>query len=183
MSNNKPLESKLVELWQQKENLSIKMRCEPDLRLKRKIELEKATIHKQISELQQKVDVEKDNEAIEQINKMLKDNILLIHVECNKYRIQPKETVEITFKPCSHKKKLKLAELLRAYTTFEARNVPESNNRLLQRWEREIKHGQTFFVTFNCNQCKKEKHKLKITWGRRNDKPVGKAIVIVRMLQ
>ena len=176
------LEQKLAELHHKKDDVSIRMRAEPDLRVKRKIEIEKGAVQKQIIEVRQKVEDAKNKEAMRELDHLLEENILFLYVECNKARIKASKYVKIPFS-CGHKKQVLLRELLRAFQTHGAKLVPEHDIALYERWKRVLEHNESYNVLFKCKQCRKEKDSLKSKFGRRNDKPIGHANIIVRTLR
>jgi hypothetical protein len=158
------------------------MRAQTDLRDRKRFEIKKGTIAVEKTRLKEKLDVEIDRLSLSEIDQMLKDQILMIHVEVNGAKIQAHEYIEIKHN-CGHKKKMLLREVIRQFTIINAKHVPERDYYLLQRWLRVINQGESFTAHFNCQECRDERNSLKAKFGRRDDKPIGHAHVTVRMLQ
>jgi hypothetical protein len=176
------LKEKLSLLYEKEQDLSIKLRAEPDMRLKREIEVEKSAVNTKITHLRNQIETECDRVALKEIDKLLEQNNLYLCVEVNRTKIVPHKEVEIKYN-CGHTARMLLRELIRSYSHHEGKNKPERNHYLLQRWERVLKHNEIFNVNFSCEECKKEKQSLKAKFGRLDVRPIGHARVTVRRLQ
>jgi hypothetical protein len=168
----------LTELQQQEHDKTISMRTTSDLREKRKIEAERNILHKRIQKLETKIQDVKEKEALEELNKLLIENRYLIFLSVNGSKIEIPTDLkpEITFQPCEHKQKIFIGELLRN------RDFP-SNQRLLDMWKRLLSEDITTSLMLNCETCRKEKESKLVQWGIREDKPNGRANLVLRRLQ
>jgi hypothetical protein len=182
MSDKTELQQKLAQLNLEEQDISIRMRAQTDFREKKRIEMEKGALAVEKTRLKEKLDAEIDRLSLSEIDQMLKDQILMIHVEVNGAKIQAHEYIEIKYN-CAHKEKILLREVIRHNAVMGSTRTPERNYFLLQRWLRILNDGDSYTVHFNCQECRDERNSLKAKFGRRNDKPVGHATVTVRMLQ
>jgi len=181
MGAEKPMsqiEKEIANLYTQDQELTISMRVTRDLREKRKIESARNILRKRIQELETKIQDVKEKEALEDLNKLLIEHRYLIFLSVNGARIEIPTNlqVELTFQPCKHKTKVYIAELLRN---------PQfpSNTNLLDHWQRVLNNDITTTMMLNCSECQKQKQSKLVQWGIQQEKPNGRANIILRRLQ
>jgi len=176
------LENNLKELWKEEEDITIKLRCEKDLRQKRRLELEKGKLYVQIQNLQGEKEKIEDIQATPKTDSLIRENSSIIVIEVNKRIIPTTEKVKIPFS-CGHMQEFILREILRKYNYVGNTHEPERNRFLLQRWKMVIEQNDSFTREFHCEQCKKHIQKLKAKDTHRNNLVIGNAIVKIRRLQ
>jgi hypothetical protein len=172
------IEKEINELNQKEQDMTISMRTTKDLRQKRKIEADRNIIRLKIQELETKLNETNEEKAKEELNKLLIENRYLIFLSVNGSKIEIPTDLkpEIKYQPCGHKQKIHIAELLRN---------PQfpSNVNLLTHWQQVLNNDITTTMMLNCEECRKQKQSKLTQWGLREDKPNGRANIILRKLQ
>jgi len=172
------IEKSLSELYQKDQDLTISLRITPDLREKRKIEAERNLLRKEIQQLEAKLEAEREKQAEQQLKTLLEENRVFIFVSVNGVKIEIPSDLkpEIKYQPCGHKQKIFIGELLRN---------PQfpSNVNLLTHWQRVLNNDITTTMMLNCTECQKQKQSKLVQWGLREDKPNGRANLVLRRLQ
>jgi len=183
---NNELEKRLIELNQKESDLAIRAHTENDLRVKRVLQNEKGKIYKEIMEIRDKLDEQKNKEALPQTDAVIKENQQTFYLGMNGVRIQIPENLELEleFLPCKHRKKMPLREILRMFDYHNDRNFPEANTYLLQRWQGIFQRNETYHPAFSCEQCKREADDLLTKMHiRKGNAIVGVCRLVVRTLQ
>jgi hypothetical protein len=180
------LEKQLRDLNEKHWNLTLDLHAERHPRKKEKIQEQKDFVYKQIQELKEKIEEQKNKEALPQTDAVIKENRQTFYLGMNGVRIPIPENLELELKyePCGHKKKMPLREILRKFDYHNDRNFPEPNTYLLQRWEGVFQRNETYHPAFNCEQCRKEADDLLTKMHiRKGNAVVGVCRLVVRTLQ
>jgi hypothetical protein len=172
------LEKQLANLYMQENDLKSRIMAETHFPTKRNLMEQKAKLYERIQQIERKLDEIKEENAKEELNKLLIEHHRLIFLSVNGVKIEIPTDLkpEIKYQPCGHKQKIHIAELLRN---------PQfpSNTNLLDHWQRTLKEDVTISTMLLCPQCRKEKESPLVQWGLRSEKPSGRANIVLRRLQ
>jgi hypothetical protein len=173
------IEKELSSLYQQENDLKSRIMAETHLPTKRQLMEQKSKIWLQIRKLEFKIEQQREKQANETLESLLKQQKPFIFVSSNGRKLEIPENlqVELTFEPCHHKSKIFIGELLRNP------NYPQNIN-LLQTWQRLLSEDSIITTMVNCETCRKERASLKAKLGLwQPEKPLGRANIVLRRLQ
>jgi hypothetical protein len=178
MSMNE-LEKQLSTLYQEEGDLKSRIMAETHFPTKRQLMEQKAKLYERIQQIERKLDEIKEENAKEELNKLLIEHRYLIFLSVNGRKLEVPENlqVELTFEPCHHKSKIFIGELLRN---------PQfpSNTNLLDHWQRLLTEDTTITTMRLCEQCRKDRESLKAKLGFwQPERPIGRANIVLRRLQ
>jgi len=123
------------------------------IRTKELLMAKKADIDRKLAELRSHRDIEEEKQYAEKLDTLIKENRLFISFAVNTERIpiDEKGKVQVTFKPCNHRK---------TFTITELRLSQMGNNRTkFETWVRILKSNIIHSGAMRCEECRKNKEK------------------------